>query len=69
MDIKNYQKMPEKPMSFEEWKGNLAPSWSDEQQKSMKRLHDIDTKKEFDFMLKREYEEYLSNLNGNWLLK
>ena len=68
MDIKNYQKLPEKALSFEEWKGNMAPSWSDEQQKSMERLHNVDTKKEFDEMLKREYQEYLSNLNGSWLL-
>ena len=68
MDIKNYQQKPVKPLSFEEWKGNMAPTWSDEQAKSMQRLHGIDTKKEFDEMLKREYNEYCSNLNGNWLL-
>jgi len=68
MDIKNYQKLPEKALSFEEWKGSLAPVWSDEQQKSLQRLHNIDVKKEFDDMLKREYNEYLSNINGNWLI-
>lgn len=69
MDIKNYQQKPVKPLTFEEWKGNLAPQFSDEVMKSLKNLHNIDYQKEFDFMLKREYEEYLSNLNGNWLLK
>ena len=69
MNIKNYQKLPEKALTFEEWKGNLAPSWSDEQAKSLERLHKIDSKKEFEAMLKREYQEYLDNLNGNWLLK
>ena len=46
----------------------MAPSFGDEQIKSLKRLHDIDYQKEFDEMLKREYNEYCSNLNGNWLL-
>lgn len=68
MDIKNYQIKPEKPLSFEEWKGSLAPTFSEETIKSINRLHNIDYKKEFDDMLKREYNEYLSNINGNWLL-
>lgn len=69
MDIKNYQQKPIKPLSFEEWKGNRAPTWSDEQTKSLERLHNINAKEEFDKMLQTEYNEYLSNLNGNWLLK
>lgn len=69
MDIKDYQQTPQKPLTFEEWKGNLAPQFSDEVMKSLKSLHDIDYEKEFDFMLKREYNEYLENLNGNWLLR
>jgi hypothetical protein len=68
MDLKNYQKTPEKPLSFDEWKGNLAPSFSEEMLKSMERLHKLDYKEEFDKMLKIEYNEYLSNFNGNWLL-
>jgi hypothetical protein len=68
MDIKNYQKLPEKTLTFEDWKGSMAPQFSDEMMKSMDRLHNIDYKKDFDEMLKREYQEYLSNLNGNWLL-
>lgn len=68
MDIKNYQQAPIKPLSFEEWKANMAPPYSDAAAKSMERLHKIDAKKEFDNMLKSEYNEYLSNLNGNWLL-
>lgn len=68
MDPKNYQMKIQKPLSFEEWKGNLAPQYSDETMKSMERLHNIDYKKEFEEMLKREYNEYCSNLNGNWLL-
>ena len=55
-------------MSFEEWKGDLAPSFDDKMITSMQRLHGIDYKKEFEEMLQREYQEYLSNFNGNWLL-
>ena len=69
MDPKNYQMKPVKPLTFEEWKGSVAPQWSDEQQKSLERLHKIDAKKEFEEMLKSEYNEYLSNLNGDWLLR
>lgn len=69
MDLKDYNKEPIKPLSFEEWKGNQAPGWSDESMKSLERLHGIDAQKQFDDMLKSEYQEYLSNLNGNWLLK
>lgn len=58
----------ETPLTFEEWKGDLAPSFDDKMIASMQRLHGIDYKKEFDEMLKREYQEYLSNFNGNWLL-
>jgi hypothetical protein len=68
MDIKNYQQTPQKALTFEEWKGSIAPQFSDETMKSLNRLHKIDYQKEFDEMLKREYNEYLSNLNGNWLL-
>lgn len=68
MDPKDYQMSIQKPLSFEEWKGSLAPSYSDETMKSMERLHNIDYKKEFEEMLKREYNEYCSNMNGNWLL-
>ena len=68
MDIKNYQMLPEKPLSFEEWKSDLAPMWSDDGMKALQRLHNIDAQKEFEEMLKREYAEYLSNLNGSWLL-
>lgn len=57
-----------KPLTFEEWKGDLSPSFDDKMITSMQRLHDIDYKKEFEEMLKREYQEYLSNFNGNWLL-
>lgn len=68
MDIKNYQQKPETPLTFEEWKGNRAMQFSEETVKSLNRLHNIDYQKEFDNMLREEYNEYLSNINGNWLL-
>jgi hypothetical protein len=68
MNPKNYQMPLQKPLTFEEWKADKAPSFNDELVKSMNRLHNIDYKKEFDEMLKREYNEYVSNFNGNWLL-
>lgn len=61
--------MQEKPLTFDEWRGSIGPIMSDEMMKSMERLHNIDSKKEFDDMLKREYNEYLDNFNGNWLLR
>ncbi|CAB5220991.1 hypothetical protein UFOVP240_65 [uncultured Caudovirales phage] len=59
----------EKPLAFEDWKGNKAASFNDELLKSMDRLHSIDYKKEFEEMLKVEYQNYVDDFNGNWLLK
>ncbi len=61
--------MENQPMTFEEWKGNMAMPYSEESVKSLERLHKIEAQKEFDSMLQREYNEYLDNFNGNWLLK
>ena len=69
MNIKDYQMEPKKPLSFEEWKGNIAPQFEGEKLKSYNRLHNLNYEKEFNEMLKSEYAEYLSNLNGDWLLK
>lgn len=69
MNHTDYQQLPEQPLSFEEWKGNKAPQFSDTTLTALDRLHKVDYRKEFDEMLKAEYNEYLSNLNGNWLLK
>lgn len=68
MDIKDYQQKPVTPLTFEEWKGDRAPQFSEETMKSLERLHKVDYKKEFEEMLRNEYNEYLSNVNGNWLL-
>jgi predicted house-cleaning noncanonical NTP pyrophosphatase (MazG superfamily) len=40
----------------------------DDKISAMSRMHDIDYKKQWEETLKNEYQEYLSNLNGNWLL-
>jgi hypothetical protein len=69
MNIKDYQQPPKTPLSFEEWKGNIAPQYQGEKLKAYDRLHNVDYEKEFNAMLKSEYAEYLSNLNGDWLLK
>jgi len=57
------------PLTFEEWKGSRSVQWSEDQSNALKRLHNMDTKKEFEEMLKNEYEEYLSDFNGSWLNK
>ncbi len=61
------ENIQETPLTYEAWKGDLAPSFDDKMITSMQRLHGIDYKKEFEEMLQREYQEYLSNFNGNWL--
>jgi hypothetical protein len=68
MDLKNYHKEIEPKLSFEEWKANLAPSMPEDKISAMSRLHEIDYKEQWQLTLEREYAEYLSNLNGNWLL-
>jgi len=70
MDHKpSYESQVKKPLTFEEWKGNLAPQFSDEKMKSFNRLYNVDYKKEFEEMLQREYQEYCSTLTGDWLFK
>ena len=61
--------MTSKPLTFEEWKGSIAPSFNDEYIKSFKRLHELDYKEEFENMLRTEYQNYVDDFNGNWLLK
>jgi hypothetical protein len=68
MDLKNYHKEIEQKLSFEEWKATLAPSMPEDKISALARLHEIDYKRRWEDTLKSEYQEYLSNLNGNWLL-
>ena len=68
MDYRDYHKEIQPKLSFEEWKSTLAPSMPDDKINAMSRMHDIDYKKQWEDTLKSEYQEYLSNLNGNWLL-
>jgi hypothetical protein len=57
-----------KPLTFEQWKADLAPPKNDDLTKSLERLHQLDYNKEYEQMLKREYQEYLADFNGSWLL-
>jgi len=57
-----------KPLTFEEWKADLAPPKDDNLIKAMHRLHQLDYTKEYEEMLKREYQEYLSDFGGRWLI-
>lgn len=59
----------ETPLTYEEWVGQKANSYNDDYAKSFNRLHNVDYKQQFDQMLKTEYQEYLNDFNGNWLLK
>lgn len=68
MNPKDYQSVPQQKLSFEEWRADRAPQFNEQMVKSMERMHGIDYKKEYEQMLKQEYDEYVSNLNGNWLL-
>jgi len=68
MDIKDYHKTIEQKLSFEEWKATMAPSMPEDKISALSRLHEIDYKEQWQLTLEREYAEYLSNLNGNWLL-
>ena len=63
MDPKDYQMKIQKPLSFEEWKGNLAPQFSDETMKSMERLHNIDYKKEFEEIVKSKNLSFIDQVN------
>jgi hypothetical protein len=68
MDLKDYHKTIEQKLSFEEWKATMAPSMPEDKISALSRLHEIDYKEQWQLTLEREYAEYLSNLNGNWLL-
>jgi len=57
-----------KPLTYEQWKADLAPPKNDDLTKSLERLHQLDYNKEYEQMLKREYQEYLGDFNGSWLL-
>lgn len=69
MNPKNYQMPVEKALSFDEWRADYAPQFNDEMVTSMNRMHNIDYKKQHEEMMQREYENYLEDLNGNWLLR
>jgi len=45
MNIKDYQMEPKTPLSFEEWKGNIAPQYTGDKLKAFDRLHSVDYEK------------------------
>lgn len=59
----------QKPLSYEDWKQSFNTTFHDTQSDAFKRLHDIDIKQDYEDFLKAEYQEYLDDLNGNWLNK
>lgn len=68
MEAKDYHKTREEKLSFEQWRADLAPQMPQDQVDAYNRLHNYDYNTEWETMLRNEYAEYLSNLNGNWLL-
>lgn len=59
----------QQPLSYDEWKQTCAVSFQDNYNKAFERLHGSNPEKDFEVMLKSEYQEYLNDLNGNWLNK
>lgn len=58
----------QKPLSFEEWKDTTNFRLNDKMVEFMKRNYNEDYKQTWEEMLKAEYQEYLMDFNGNWLL-
>lgn len=61
--------MTNNPLSYNDWKAQHEFKYDDNLQSSMNRLHGVDVKEEYEKLLEREYQEYLNDFNGNWLLK
>ena len=60
--------MEQTPLSFDEWKENCGLKYDEKFGDFMMRQYNEDYKKSWEEMLKREYQEYLGDFNGNWLL-
>ena len=58
----------DEPLSFEEWKEQSGLKYNDRMGDFMMRQYKEDYKASWEDMLKREYQEYLSDFNGTWLL-
>jgi hypothetical protein len=58
----------EKPLTYDEWKETSGMKLNDKMVEFMKRQYDEDYKKSWEDMMKAEYQEYLMDFNGNWLL-
>jgi len=57
-----------KPLSFDDWKETTGFRLNDKMVEFMNRQYDEDYKKTWEDMLKAEYQNYLMDFNGNWLL-
>jgi hypothetical protein len=58
----------EKPLTFDEWKETTGMRLNDRMVEFMKTHYNEDYKKQWEDMMKAEYQEYLMDFNGNWLL-
>lgn len=58
----------ETPLTFDEWKETCGFKFNERLGEFMKRQYNEDYKTEWEEMLKREYQEYLGDFNGSWLL-
>ena len=56
------------PLDFDEWKETTNFRLNDKMVEFMKQTYQEDYKKSWEDMLKAEYQHYLMDFNGNWLL-
>lgn len=56
------------PLSFDDWKQTTGYKLNDGMVDFMKQNYQEDYKKSWEDMLKAEYQHYLMDFNGNWLL-
>ena len=56
------------PLNFDEWKETTNFRLNDKMVEFMKQTYQEDYKKSWEDMLKSEYQHYLMDFNGNWLL-
>lgn len=60
--------MENKPLEFDEWKKTISINYPSNYSEAYKRLHGVDPAAEQESMLRAEYEEYLADFKGSWLL-
>ena len=60
--------MENQPLSFDDWKETCGLKYDEKFGEFMLRQYSEDYKAQWEEMIKREYQEYLGDFNGNWLL-